>query len=187
MPRSHDGRERFQLTKEIRNIIRADTRNKKKEAVKEAFARHTNWAKTANELRINRPQAAPVFSIEGRSTTSDEEAIEAIAQHIGKIYSEPNQPVNIPPWNPGHGVGVLDLQEAVGLAVLSAKKGKASDTSGLSNACIKSIGEGTIGRIADIFRKTAKTKAVFRLTGRSRKGYSSIKKELETSSPITDF
>ena len=26
-------------------IIRADTRNKKKEAVKEAFARHTNWAK----------------------------------------------------------------------------------------------------------------------------------------------
>ncbi len=118
----------------------------------------------------NKPQAAPVFCIEGRSTTSDEEAIEAIAQHIGKIYSEPNQPINIPPWNPGHGVGVLDLQEAVGLAVLSAKKGKASDTSGLSNACIKSIGEGTIGRIADIIRNNGENKSGFPIEWKKSQG-----------------
>jgi hypothetical protein len=65
LPRSHDGRARKELTQEIRKIIRTDTRNKK-EAVKEAFARHTNWAKTANELRINTPFAAPVFCIEGK-------------------------------------------------------------------------------------------------------------------------
>jgi hypothetical protein len=45
MPRSRDGRARKELTLEIRKIIRTDTRNKKKEAIKEAFARHTNWAK----------------------------------------------------------------------------------------------------------------------------------------------
>ena len=170
LPRSHDGRERFKITEEIRTIIRADTRKKKKEAVKEAFARHTNWAKTANELRINRPQAAPVFSIEGRSTTSDEEAIEAIARHIGKIYSEPEQPIDIPPWNPNHGVGVLSLEKVVGLAVLSAKKGKASDTSGLSNACIKSLGEGTISRIANIIRDNGERQEGFPIRWKKSRG-----------------
>ena len=65
MPRSHDGRQRFQLTMEIRELIKADTKKQIKAAVKEAFARHTNWGKIASELRIDRPQSAPVFSING--------------------------------------------------------------------------------------------------------------------------
>ena len=90
-----------------------------------------------------------MFCIEGRTTTSEEEAIEAIAQHIENIYKEPAHPINIPPWNRNHGVEIDSIEKAVGLAVLSAKKkGKASDILGLSNACIKSLGEGTINRIA---------------------------------------
>ena len=58
LPRSHDGRQRFQLTTEIRELIKADTQNKRRAAVKEAFARHTCWGKIASELRINRPQSA---------------------------------------------------------------------------------------------------------------------------------
>jgi hypothetical protein len=108
--------------------------------------------KTANELRINRPFAAPVFCIEGRTTTSDKEAIEAIAEHIENIYKEPDHPIDIPPWNHNHGIEIGSLEKAVGLAVLSAKKGKASDVSGLSNACIKSLREGTINHIAKIIR-----------------------------------
>ena len=66
LPRSHDGRQRFQITTEIRELIKTDTRNKRKAAVKEAFARHTDWGKVASELRIDRPHSAPVFSINGQ-------------------------------------------------------------------------------------------------------------------------
>ena len=142
MPRSHDGRQRFQLTMEIRELIKADTKKQIKAAVKEAFARHTNWGKIAGELRIDRPQSAPVFSINGRSTTSDEEAITAIAKHIETTYITPSQPMRIPPWNQGHGIRALDIHEAVGMAAMAAKKGKASGGSGLSNACIKSLKDG---------------------------------------------
>ncbi len=41
---------------------------------------------------------------------------------------------------------------------MSAKKGKASDTSGLSNACIKSLREGTINHIAKVIRQNGETK-----------------------------
>ena len=157
LPRSHDGRARKELTQEIRKIIRTDTRNKKKDAVKEAFARHTNWAKTANELRINRPFAAPVFCIEGKTTTSDKEAIEAIAEHIENIYKEPDRPIDIPPWNQNHGIEIGSLEKAVGQAVLSAKEGKASDASGQSNACIKSLREGTINHIAKVIRQNGES------------------------------
>ncbi len=178
MPRSHDGRERFQLTKEIRDLIKAEPRNKEKESVKEAFARHTNWAKVASELRINRPQAAPVFSIDGRSTTSDEEAITAIVQHIEKIYSSPSHPISIPPWNQEHGVKALGLHEAIWrLSPQKRKEGKASDTSGLSNACIKSLREGTLGCISDLIKTTAKTGVDFRANGTCHKDSSCTKKE----------
>ncbi len=65
-----------------------------------------------------------MFCIEGRTTTSEEEAIEAIAQHIENIYKEPTHPINIPPWNPNHGVGIDSIEKAVGLAVFPAKKGQ---------------------------------------------------------------
>ncbi len=78
-------------------------------------------AKVATKLRINRPFAAPVFSCEGRTTTSDEEAIEAIAKHIENIYKEPEHPIDIPPWNPNHGIEIDSIEKAVSLAVLSAK------------------------------------------------------------------
>jgi hypothetical protein len=136
-----------------RKIIRTDTRNKKNEAIKEAFARNTNWAKTANELRINKTFAAPVFCVEGKTTTSDKEAIEAIAEHIERIYKEPDLPIVIPPWNQNHAIETGSLERAVGQAVMSAKKGKASDTSGLSNACIRSLREGTINHIAKVIRQ----------------------------------
>ena len=152
LPRSRDPRARNELTQEIRKIIRTDARNKKNEAIKEAFARHTNWAKTANELRINRTLAAPVFCIEGKTTTSDKEAIEAIAEHIERIYKEPDLPIAIPPWNQNHGIETGSLERAVEQAVRTAKKGKASDASGLSNACIKSLREGTINHIAKVIR-----------------------------------
>ncbi len=76
------------------------------------------------------------------NTTSDEVAITAVAKHIETIYSEPSQPIRIPPWDQGHGIRVLDISEAVGLAATAAKKRKATDGSGLSNACIKSLKEG---------------------------------------------
>ncbi len=156
----------------------------KKEAVKEAFARHTNWAKTANELRINRPFAAPVFCIEGRTTTSDEEAIEAIAKHIENIYNEPEHPIYIPPWNPNHGIEIYSIEKAVSLAVLSAKKGKASDISGLSNACIKSLGEGTINRIVKHIRDNGGNQEGFPIKWKNPGTPSPQKKEVEASSPI---
>ena len=59
LQRTGDGKERFNITAEIRKVITKNTRTQKMEAVKEAFAKHTNWAKIANELRINRPTAPP--------------------------------------------------------------------------------------------------------------------------------
>ena len=88
-----------------------------------------------------------------KTTTSDKEAIEAIADHIENIYKEPDRPIDIPPWNQNHGIEIGSLEKAVGLAVLSAKKGKATDISGLSNACISSLREGTISHIAKAIRK----------------------------------
>ncbi len=63
-----------------------------------------------------------MFCIEGRTTTSDEEAIEAIAEHIENIYKEPEHPIDIPPWNPNHGIEIDSIEKAESLAVLSAKK-----------------------------------------------------------------
>ena len=47
--RTCDGRERFTITAEIRKLITKNTRNRKREAVKAAFAKHTNWANISNE------------------------------------------------------------------------------------------------------------------------------------------
>jgi hypothetical protein len=74
----------------------------------------------------------------------------------------------------------------VSLAVLSAKKGKASDISGLSNACIKSLGEGTINRIAKIIRDNGENKEGFPIKWKNPRDFFSTNKEIETSSPITD-
>jgi hypothetical protein len=68
--------------------------------------------------------------------------------HIENIYKEPDRPIDIPPWNQNHGIEIGSLEKAVELAVRSAKKGKATDASGLSNACISSLKEGTINHIA---------------------------------------
>ena len=95
--RTCDGRERFSITAEIRKLITKNTRNRKqKEAVKAAFAKHTNWANISNELRISRPMAPPIFRVEGISITSDQEAMTAMASYIEKVYAEPKGPVQIP-------------------------------------------------------------------------------------------
>ena len=52
-------------------------------AIKEGFAKHTNWANIAMELSVRRPLGTPVFHVDGKSITSDGEAIEAMANHIG--------------------------------------------------------------------------------------------------------
>ena len=137
--RSHDGRERFRITTEIRKLITKSTRDKKREAIKCAFARHTNWARISEELRINRPTAPPVFRIDGKSITSEEEAIAAMAGYIEQVYAEPTRPINIPLWDLGHGVQAGELAESIGVAVASIKAGKAADISGLSSACMKGL------------------------------------------------
>ena len=116
--------------------------------------------------------------------TSDKEAIEAIANHIESIYREPDRPMEIPPWNQNHGIEIGSLEKAVGLAVLSAKKGKATDISGLSNACISSIREGTINHIAKAIRKMGKTEKDSRQSGKNQGLLLHKKKGIEASSPI---
>ena len=127
------------------------------EAVKEAFAKHTNWAKIANELRINRPTAPPIFRVDGRSITSDQEAIEAMTKYIEKVYAEPKDPIQIPPWDVNHDVKVGNIMEAVGLAVTTIKAGKATDSSGLSNACMRGTKEETVKAIAELIRNNRDT------------------------------
>ncbi len=78
LPISVNGVQRFKVTAEIRKLIARDTRERKRAAIKEAFARHTNWATIAQELRIDRPQAAPVCKVNGSRLTSDEDAIKVI-------------------------------------------------------------------------------------------------------------
>ncbi len=113
--------------------------------------------------------------------------MKAIAQHIENIYKEPEHPIDIPPWNLNHGIEIDSIEKAVSLAVLSAKKGKASDTSGLSNACIKSLGEGTINRIAKIIRDNGESQEGFQVNWKKPRGsFSTKKKETEASTPITD-
>ena len=73
--------------------------------------------------------------------------MEAMTGHIGQIYAKPNEPISIPPWNTNHGVQVGDLIEAVGMAVVSLKPGKAADESGLSNACVRGLKQGMIGKL----------------------------------------
>jgi hypothetical protein len=91
LPRSPDGRPRFRITAEIRKLIRNDSRKRRNEAINAAFSKHTNWTKIAQEWRINRTEATPVFTIEGNTTTSDKEAIEAITNHIQGIYAKPKK------------------------------------------------------------------------------------------------
>ena len=76
--------------------------------MKAAFAKHTNWANIANELRINRPMAPPIFRVDGRSITSDQEAIEAMTNYIEKVYAEPKEPIRIPPWDVNHDVKIRE-------------------------------------------------------------------------------
>ena len=88
LPRSPDGRPRFKITVEIRKLIRRDSQ-KREAAINDAFSKHTTWTKIAQEWRINRTEATPVFTTEGKTTTSDEEAMKAITDHIQGIYAKP--------------------------------------------------------------------------------------------------
>jgi hypothetical protein len=153
LPRSPDGRQRFKITAEIRKLIRKDCKKRRDEAINAAFSKNTNWAKIAQEWRINRTEATPVFTIEGNTTTSDKEAIEAITKHIQGIYAKPKKPTRIPEWNKEHGRTAINLSEAIGIAARSAKSGKATDESGLSNACIKSIREEVVQCIAEVLQR----------------------------------
>ena len=82
LPRSPDGRQRFRITAEIRKLIRRDCNKRRNDAINDAFSKHTNWTKIAQESRINRTEASPVFTVEGKTTTSDKEAMEAIINNI---------------------------------------------------------------------------------------------------------
>ena len=94
--------------------------------MKAAFAKHTSWAKIANELRINRPMAPPIFRVDGRSITSD---IEAMTNYIEKVYAEPKEPIQIPPWDLNHDVKGGNIMEAVGLAVTNGPLLRSTATS----------------------------------------------------------
>ena len=153
LPRSPDGRPRFRITTEIRKLIRHESRRKKDEAVKEAFAKHCNWAKISQDLRIRRPLAEPVFKVNGKHITSEAEGIAAIARHIEDIYKEPGGSMQIPQWNTNHGVKALSLEIAVGMAACAAEKGKSMDDSGLANACIKALKDKTINTIAGTIQR----------------------------------
>ena len=134
-----------------------DTR-KHKGAIKEAFSRHTNWANIARELRIDRPLAAPVFKVNGRSITSGEEAITAIARHSETIYAESDRPMCIPPWDRDHGIRAIDIDVAVGMTATAAKKGEATDASGLSNVYITGLREDAISCITGLIQGSGKTR-----------------------------
>ncbi len=82
----------------------------------------------------------------------------------------PSHPIRIPPWNTGHGIRALDIHEAVGMAATAAKKGKASDGSGLSNAWIKSLKEGAIACIASLIQESGKVKNGFPKQWKSSQG-----------------
>ncbi len=128
-----------------------DTR-KHKGAIKEAFSRHTNWANIARELRIDRPLAAPVFKVNGRSITSGEEAITAIARHSETIYAESDRPMCIPPWDRDHGIRAIDIDVAVGMTATAIKLGKATD------AKVKGLREDAISCIAGLIQGSGKTR-----------------------------
>jgi hypothetical protein len=161
LPRGPDGRQRFRITAEIRKLIRKESNKKRCDAINDAFSKHTNWSKTAHEWRIDRPEASPVFTVDGNTTTSDKEAMAAITKHIQGIYAKPNNPMRIPMWDKEHGQTALNISEAVCIAALSAKHGKATDDSGLSNACIKSIREEVVKCIADILQENGGTQEAF--------------------------
>ena len=93
-----------------------------------------------------------MFRIDGKSITSEEEAIAAMAGYIEQVYAEPTRPINIPPWDLGHGVQAGELAESIGMAVASIKAGKAADISGLSNACMKGLKQETVEKIAALLR-----------------------------------
>ena len=113
---------------------------------------NTRAGQKSNELRINRPMAPPIFRVEGISITSDQEAMTAMANYIEKVYAEPKGPIQIPPWDGNHGVQVGDIADAVGLAVTTIKAGKATDASGLSNACMRGTKQGAVKEIAALIQ-----------------------------------
>ena len=76
-----------------------------------------------------------------------------MAGYIEQVYAEPLRPIQIPPWDTSHGIQVGDLTEAVGMAVAAIKAGKATDASGLSNACMKGMKQGTVEKIAALLRE----------------------------------
>ena len=78
----------------------------------------------------------------------------AITRHVTAIYAEPDRPMQIPQWNTNHGMEAISLKIAVGTAASAAKKGKAMDDSGLSNACIKALKEDAVSCITDTIQKS---------------------------------
>ena len=63
------------------------------------------------------------------------------------------RPIKIPPWDLGHGIQAGDLAESIGMAVAAIKAGKATDTSGLSNACMKGIKQEAVEKIAALLKQ----------------------------------
>ncbi len=55
LPRTPDGRQIFRIPAEIRKLIRRESRRKKEEAKKEAFARHTNWTNNGRIRKTTDP------------------------------------------------------------------------------------------------------------------------------------
>ncbi len=121
LPRSVSDVQRFEVRAEIRKLIAGETGGRKRAAIQEA------WAIIAQELRIDRPQAAPVFKVNASLINSDEDAIMVIADHIATSYAPPNFPTTVPPWNTNHGVSAIELEESVGLATGAMERGKSSD------------------------------------------------------------
>ena len=181
------GRHRFRITAEIRKLIRKDSNKKRCDAINDAFAKHTNWTKIAQEWRIDRPEATLIFTVDGKTTTSDKEAMAAITNHIQGIYAKPKNPTRIPKWNKEHGQTALSISEAVGMAALSAKNGKATDESGLSNACIKSIREEVVKCTADILQENGGTQEALPEQWKQARGLLLHKKGTKKPSPTTGY
>ena len=79
------------------------------------------------------------------------------------------------------------MSEAVGMAALSAKHGKASDESGLSNACMKSIRADVVKCIADILQENGGAQEAFPEQWKQARGLLLHKKGTERVYPTTGY
>ncbi len=70
---------------------------------------------------------APTFMVNGQVTTSEGEAIKAIAAHIVDIYSTAAGIPRLPPWNDPANIAVLTLDDAVRRATTSMNRAKSTD------------------------------------------------------------